>query len=184
MAVRGTVVGHGSPSSHTPPLATDLSARSRHNCGLVSRDRVAVRDLLLDPDSRVLLFEERDLSDVSDTARWWFTAGGGIEQGETFAEAAEREVREETGHIGLEFVGPFHRREFVFTNHGDPQQQIEHFFAARTGDIRVSAEGWTDLERRAVTSSRWWTAAELEAGSVSYFPVNLVALMHQAAVLV
>lgn len=151
---------------------------------MVSQDRVAIRVLLLDPASRVLLFEGRDLSDASDTARWWFTAGGGMEQGETLVEAAEREVREETGHTGLEIVGPFHRREFDFMNHGDPQHQIEHFFAARTGDIEVSVEGWTDLERRAVTSSRWWTAAELESGSVSFFPVNLVELMHQAAVLV
>ena len=62
--------------------------------------------LLLDPDSRLLLFEGRDLPDSSDTARWWFTAGGGMEHGETLIEAAEREVREETGHTGLKLVGP------------------------------------------------------------------------------
>jgi len=48
----------------------------------------------------------------------------------------------------------------------------------------VRVQGWTDLERRAVTSSRWWTAAELEAGSVEFFPKNLVKLMRKAAELV
>jgi len=107
-----------------------------------------------------------------------------MEEGETLAEAAEREVREETGQTALELVGPFHRREFDFLNHGEPQHQIEHFFAARTSDTDVRVEGWTDLERRAVTSSRWWTAAELRAGSVQFFPANLVELMGQAGGLV
>ena len=107
-----------------------------------------------------------------------------MEQSESLVEAAEREVHEETGQTGLKLVGPFHRREFDFMNHGESQHQIEHFFAARTGDLEVSIGGWTDLERRAVTTSRWWTAAELETGSVSFFPVNLVELMHQAAGLV
>jgi len=157
---------------------------SRDNGGVVSEVRVAVRVLLLDPASRVLLFEGRDLSDSSDTLRWWFTAGGGTEHSKTLIEAAEREVREETGHTGLNLVGPLHRREFDFLNHGELQHQIEHFFAARTVDLEVRVQGWTDLERRAVTSWRWWTAAELEAGSVEFFPKNVVTLMRNAVELV
>ncbi len=143
-----------------------------------------MRVLLLDPDSRVLLFEGRDLADASDTARWWFTVGGGVELGESLVGAAAREVCEETGHRGLEIVGPFYRREVDFMNHGEPLHQVEYFFAARAHDTVLSAEGWTELERRAVTCSRWWTAAELEASSVSYFPVNLPDLARWAAVLV
>ena len=44
--------------------------------------RVAVRVVLLDPWSRVLLFEGRDLSDDGDSVRFWFTAGGGVDSGE------------------------------------------------------------------------------------------------------
>ncbi len=79
---------------------------SRHNGGVVSEVRVAVRVLLLDPDSRILLFEGRDLSDPSDTVRWWFTAGGGMEHGETLIEAAEREVRERPGTLASIWLAP------------------------------------------------------------------------------
>lgn len=151
---------------------------------MLDQTRVAVRVLLLDPASRVLLFEGRDLSDESDTARWWFTAGGGVEDGESLIEAAKREICEETGQSNLEVVGPFHLREFDFVNHGEPQHQIEHFFAARTGDTGVAVEGWTELEQRAVISSRWWSSAELRNASITYFPTNLVALVESAASLV
>jgi len=38
--------------------------------------RHAVRVVLLDASSRVLLFEGRDLSDAADSERFWFTARG------------------------------------------------------------------------------------------------------------
>lgn len=143
-----------------------------------------MRIVLLDPESRVLLFEGRDLSDAADSVRFWFTAGGGVDDGESLANAAEREVLEEAGLSGLTLVGPFHRREFDFLNHGDPQHQVEHFFAARTSDTTLSDHGWTELERRAMTTWRWWTTDELEAGGVQYFPDNLVDLVRLADALV
>jgi hypothetical protein len=101
------------------------------------QSRVAVRVVLLDPESRVLLFEGRDLS------------------------------------------------EFDFINHGEPQHQVEHFFAARTRDTSLSDQGWTELEKAAMTTWRWWTTDELEAeGGVQYFPDNLVDLVRLADALV
>jgi ADP-ribose pyrophosphatase YjhB (NUDIX family) len=146
--------------------------------------RVAVRIVLLDPWSRVLLFEGRDLSDAGDSVRFWFTAGGGVDSGESLADAAEREVLEETGQSGLTLVGPFHRREFDFLNHGDPLHQVEHFFAARTSDTSLSDHGWTELEQRAMTTWRWWTMPELETEGVQYYPANLMNLVGLADALV
>ena len=145
--------------------------------------RVCARVLLLDPSSRVLLFECRDLADPGDAVRYWFTAGGGREGGESLEEAAAREVCEETGWSGLRLVGPLECREFDFTDHGVPRHQVEHFFAARTdGVVDVKVDGWTELERRAVTSWRWWSTDELEASDVTYFPENLVQLVRRADV--
>lgn len=143
--------------------------------------RVAVRIVLLDPSDRILLFEGRDLSDVGDTVRFWFTVGGGVDAGETLVEAAERELLEETGQSGLDLVGPLRRREIHFLDHGEPLHQVEHYFAARTSDTALDDHGWTELERAAVSGWRWWSAEELVAQQVRHFPDDLVDLVRLAA---
>jgi 8-oxo-dGTP pyrophosphatase MutT (NUDIX family) len=62
----------------------------------VTAVRRAARVLLLDEDSRVLLLFGRDPT-LPDDSGWWFTPGGGVEGRESLADAAIREVSEETG---------------------------------------------------------------------------------------
>ena len=81
-------------------------------------------------------------------------------------------------------TGPFHRREFDFLDHGEPQHQIDHFFAARTTDSRLSTHGWTELEQRALTTWRWWSTDDLTSEDVQVFPDNLVNLIRQVSELV
>src|SRR4051794_2602675 len=57
--------------------------------------RRAARVLLVDAESRVLLL--RGFDPGRPHVRYWMTIGGGIDPGETSAQAAARELREETG---------------------------------------------------------------------------------------
>lgn len=147
--------------------------------------RVAARVILLDSSSRVFLFEGRDFSDGDDTVRYWFTVGGGVEKGESLIDAAERELAEETGVTAVPMVGPFHRQEVDFLNHGEPTHQTDHFFAARVTDpSSPNRDGWTDLDYAAMTQSKWWSASELRDGDVTFFPEDLPELVERAAGLV
>jgi hypothetical protein len=64
--------------------------------------RPVARVLLLGPGERLLLLLAQD---VPGGHQWWVTPGGGLDEGESFEQAARRELLEETG-IQAE-IGPW-----------------------------------------------------------------------------
>jgi 8-oxo-dGTP pyrophosphatase MutT (NUDIX family) len=66
--------------------------------------RRAARVVVIDDAGRVLLERVRVGADPAQ-GTWWELPGGGLERGESTADAAARELREETGYLDVE-VGP------------------------------------------------------------------------------
>jgi 8-oxo-dGTP pyrophosphatase MutT (NUDIX family) len=146
--------------------------------GLLFRE--AARVILLDEDDRVLLIRGHDVDQPERS--WWFTVGGGIDDGEDAAAAALREVREETGIVlgPDDLVGPVFTRSAIFDFFAEHCRQDEVLYLARVPAAAFAAEhraGWTDLELDVIDELRWWSLDDLEQVDIEVFPDSLVALV-------
>lgn len=141
-------------------------------------DRIAARIVLVDGAGRTLLFNGGDPARPED-GTWWFTPGGGVEQGERFEEAARRELFEETG-VRVDDVGPIvHERRAEFRFGGRLLRQLESYYLVRIEGVSVDSSGWTELERRTVDGYRWWSIDELRTTDEVVYPTNIVDLLQR-----
>ncbi|MEU9194715.1 NUDIX hydrolase [Streptomyces hundungensis] len=141
----------------------------------MSEPRKVARVILLDPQDRILLMHGYEPEDPSDT--WWFTPGGGLEGDETRAEAALRELAEETGITDVELGPVLWQRTCSFPFDGRRWDQDEWYYLARTTQTEATPAGLTELELRSTAGLRWWTSAELSAARETVYPTRLAELL-------
>ena len=167
------------------PTYFEIAERAERDAGPVSR-RTSARIVLLDDDGAVLLFCGSDPANEDGSApRWWFTVGGAAQQGETLAQAAVREVAEETGLRvdPADMIGPVWRRDAVIDFNGSVIRSEEMFFIHRTRRFDPSTRGRTALERSYIHGHRWCDAAtidELVADGETVYPLQLGELLAEA----
>lgn len=142
-------------------------------------DRRAARVLLLDPSGRVLLL--RGCDPARPEHRYWFTVGGGLEAGESLADAAVREVYEETGlRITVtDLVGPVRSDRVEFPFDGRWYTQVQSFFVVRADAFTADLANLDDYEVASVDEARWWSADELAATTERCYPGDLAQLLRE-----
>jgi 8-oxo-dGTP pyrophosphatase MutT (NUDIX family) len=131
--------------------------------------RPVARVLLIDQQGRILLLRAVD---PQNGQTWWVTPGGGLESGESFEEAARRELLEETGlqpPIGAWVWTRHHAYEW----NGRGCEQYERFFVAITASCELAPEA----EDAYVVEKRWWSQEDLEASSDDFAPRRLAELL-------
>ncbi len=130
----------------------------------------AARIVVLDEAGRMVLLQYARPN--GDT--YWATPGGGLEDGESFEEAALREASEELG-VSATDVQPLWDGATTLPTEAGRIGQLERFFLLRIEARQVVAEVGEAHRQEGIFLVRWWTLAELQETDEVVFPENLAS---------
>ena len=141
------------------------------------RVRLSARVVLIDGRNRVLLLRVEAPPNLGEGAVW-IPPGGGLELGETFEEAARRELHEETG-IRTEEWGPcVWTREVCLAHNGEAMQSRERYILAGVSSDEVTLDHQSDtLELAHYRGHSWWAVDAMASSDEWFLPPGLPDLL-------
>ncbi len=136
--------------------------------------RPTARTIVLDEGDHVLLM--RGVGAFVQGV--WFTPGGGLEPHESPAQAARRELWEETS-LRVGEIGPrvWTRSHVWCTADGIWYRSDEQFFVVRTGHFEPRFARAEDPEATKISEFRWWSMAAIAEATERFAPRRLARLL-------
>ena len=118
--------------------------------------------------------------DVDDRPPFWVTPGGECEVGESFEDAAKRELFEETGITADPGAQIAQTTPTFVTVEGEAVQADERYFLVRVPATTITTAHHTELEQQVMTQHRWFTKLEFASWPEAVFPENLPEIIAAA----
>jgi 8-oxo-dGTP pyrophosphatase MutT (NUDIX family) len=143
--------------------------------------RKSARLVVLNARDEVFLLDSHGLipSDPKHAhiLHYWITPGGAVEPGETWEEAALRELWEETGIEGVP-LGPWvwsrQKDGIIF---GEPTRSVQRYYLVRVGKVEVHGRNRLPHEAEGYRQHRWWPLDEIRVSEEVFFPEGLADLL-------
>jgi len=128
--------------------------------------RKSSRLIIVDEQGRLLLFEYHD----EHQDPFWATVGGELINEESYLDAAERELSEETG-LNLEIGMVLKERDEIYAvaRSIPARWQEKYYLVDCPNDPQLSMDGWSDEEKSTIQKRKWWDLNEMKNGSANTF---------------
>ncbi|MBQ8315756.1 MAG: NUDIX domain-containing protein [Lachnospiraceae bacterium] len=143
--------------------------------------RKSSRAIVLNKQHQIFLFRYT-FDFFAEEQSVWITPGGGLEEGESFEEALEREVYEE---LGIKLTEPasfaFYRTPLYELKNGETVRSEERFYLIYCDEKSFSYDGWSDSETRRMTAGKWWSVEEIRKSTEKFFSEDVVEILERLA---